>query len=52
MIRRIITWTVVLILAAWFVSDPQGAAGLVTAIIGGIKNAASSFGTFATSLGG
>jgi hypothetical protein len=52
MLRRVIAWTFVIIVAAWFIRDPSGAAALVNRAWAGVQNAGNSLATFVTSLGG
>lgn len=50
MLRRIITWAIVLFIIFYIATQPAGAAGIVHHAYNGLHDAASSMATFVNSL--
>lgn len=49
-VKKILGWGVVLFLAWFLITNPTGAAGVVTNILNGLKHAGNSLSTFFLSL--
>lgn len=50
MLRKIITWAIVIFLAFYFLTQPDGAAGVINGLLDLLKNAGNSLATWAQSL--
>lgn len=49
-VKKILTWTIVLFIAFYIISQPQPSADVVTGILGALRDAGSQIGTFLRSL--
>lgn len=50
MLTRIVTWAIVIFLAFYLLTQPQGAANVIADLLGLIKNAGNSIANFTQSL--
>jgi hypothetical protein len=50
MLKRVITWAIVIFIVYYLATDPSGAANFVHHIFNGLKSAAASMTTFVNSL--
>ncbi len=50
MLKKVITWAIVIFIVYYLATDPTGAANFVHHIWNGLKSAASSMATFVNSL--
>jgi hypothetical protein len=50
MLRKVITWAIVLFIIFYIATEPSGAAGLVHHAYNGVHDAANSLATFVNSL--
>jgi hypothetical protein len=49
-LRKIITWTIVIFLVYYLVQDPHGAAGAVHSALRGLRSAGNSLSAFVSNL--
>ena len=50
MLRKIITWAIVIFLVFYLLTQPQGAANVINSILNLLKDAGNSLATFVNSL--
>jgi hypothetical protein len=50
MLKKIITWAIVIFLAFYLLTQPQGAANAINGLLGLLKDAGNSLATFVNSL--
>jgi hypothetical protein len=50
MIRKVVTWAIVVFIVYYLVSDPHGAAGAVHHIVNGLHSAGNSMAKFVSNL--
>lgn len=50
MLRKVITWGIVIFIVYYLVSDPGGAAGVVHNALNGLRSAGNSLANFVSSL--
>jgi hypothetical protein len=50
MLRKVITWAIVIFIVYYLVSDPHGAAGAVQSALRGLRSAGNSLSTFVSHL--